>query len=460
MHQKTKIHRIGIHHWLWSMFILTSAFFAFAVSFHDRIFPGVHIGPVAVGGLTAEQASNKVWQYVQSKPQPRLVVGRTVWTPSEGDLGIAYHVDASVAAAIQAQFSSVPLQFHWEQEMLTRTLQSYEAKEGFAPADARLTVDGIDVAIVDDHPGFRLDQEYLKQQLTPELARGEIALTVLPLVPHEADVRAIDLAAARDDAAHVLAKTFTLSADKKTFALTRDTVKHWLVMRESGHGVRLLSSLSVPTSDESIIGLDEDQIHDYLEQLAVDVDQPATPQRILASKNKTEVLQFGKAGRRLDVEKAAQLIEQNVLGLTDDVTVLPFFTEQPTVVSVAPPPAPIKKGKVIGVDLTKMMEYLYEDGAIVYSSKISPGINNWTPTGTFRVYGKTKKQKMSGPGYYVPNVPNILWFKGSYSLHGVYWHNDFGVRPRSHGCVGEPLKEAEWVYNWTPVGTPVVIYKS
>lgn len=87
-------------------------------------------------------------------------------------------------------------------------------------------------------------------------------------------------------------------------------------------------------------------------------------------------------------------------------------------------------------------------------------MNDWTPTGNFKIYAKTKRQKMSGPDYYVPNVPDILWFKGDYSLHGVYWHNDFGIRPRSHGCVGQPLDSAAWLFDWAEVGTPVVIYKS
>lgn len=460
MERKHKKARVGIHHWLWSMFILTSAFFAFAVSFQNRVFPGVHIGPVAVGGLSAEEAHQKVLHYIQQKPLPRLVIGDSVWTPSEGELGIAYHIDASVAAAMRSEFSDVPLQFHWENEILARTLRGYEAQGGFAPADARLAVDNQEVTIVDDHPGLRLEDQVVRQKLTSLIKNGQLALAEIPLMPREADVRSQDLIAARDDAARVLAKTYTLSAEEKTFALTRETVKHWLVSRAPVSNVRLLSALAVPADDESAVGLDEEQIRDYLENLAVEVDQPAVAKKLLVSKNKTEVLHFGKAGRRLDVEKATRLIEQNVLALTDDVTVLPFFTEPAPTVSVAPPPAPIKKGKVIAVDLKRLMEYLYEDGQLVYTSKISPGMNNWTPTGTFRVYAKTKKQKMSGPGYYVPNVPNILWFKGDYSLHGVYWHDDFGVRARSHGCVGEPLKESEWIYNWTPVGTPVVIYKS
>jgi lipoprotein-anchoring transpeptidase ErfK/SrfK len=38
------------------------------------------------------------------------------------------------------------------------------------------------------------------------------------------------------------------------------------------------------------------------------------------------------------------------------------------------------------------------------------------------------------------------------SLHGTYWHNDFG-HPKSHGCVNLSVEAAKWLFRWT---TPVV----
>ena len=61
---------------------------------------------------------------------------------------------------------------------------------------------------------------------------------------------------------------------------------------------------------------------------------------------------------------------------------------------------------------------------------------------------------MSGPGYYLPDVPYVMYFYQSYGLHGTYWHSNFG-QPMSHGCVNLPTPEAEWFFNWAEVGTPV-----
>lgn len=58
-----------------------------------------------------------------------------------------------------------------------------------------------------------------------------------------------------------------------------------------------------------------------------------------------------------------------------------------------------------------------------------------TVTGRFQVGIKCADwRRMTGPGYDLPGVPWVMYFYGSYALHGAYWHNNFGT-PMSHGCV-------------------------
>ena len=63
---------------------------------------------------------------------------------------------------------------------------------------------------------------------------------------------------------------------------------------------------------------------------------------------------------------------------------------------------------------------------------------------------------MSGPGYNLPGVPNILYFFEGYSIHGTYWHNNFGT-PMSHGCVNMTIDDSAWVYDFGGVGTVVYV---
>jgi lipoprotein-anchoring transpeptidase ErfK/SrfK len=121
----------------------------------------------------------------------------------------------------------------------------------------------------------------------------------------------------------------------------------------------------------------------------------------------------------------------------------------------AGPGATIATGRQIVVDLSDSRAYAYENGQLLYSALGSTGLPA-TPTvqGDYKVYSKIASQTMSGPGYYLPGVPWILYFYQGYSLHGTYWHNNFG-QPMSHGCVNLRTEDALWFYEFAEVGTPV-----
>lgn len=102
--------------------------------------------------------------------------------------------------------------------------------------------------------------------------------------------------------------------------------------------------------------------------------------------------------------------------------------------------------------------YIYYSIQPVFSTLASTGGPGMaTPTGVFHVYAKYVAIDMSGPGYYAPNVPYVLWFTGPYSIHGTYWHNSFGW-PHTHGCVNLPTPAAHWLFDRVPVGMRVVVH--
>jgi len=110
------------------------------------------------------------------------------------------------------------------------------------------------------------------------------------------------------------------------------------------------------------------------------------------------------------------------------------------------------------VDLSDQRMYAYEGDTLVRTFIVSTG--TWqtpTVTGRFKVWIKLRSAPMSGPGYYLPDVPYIMYFYGDYGIHGTYWHNNFGV-PMSHGCVNLSISDAEWAYNFASVGTVVNVH--
>jgi len=165
---------------------------------------------------------------------------------------------------------------------------------------------------------------------------------------------------------------------------------------------------------------------------------------------------------------------------TDAPTSTPAATETPGVLAMdivpdtptsayvpptyAPPAAPAAPSETRGgvrwidVDLTNQMVYAYEGDTVVNSFVVSTG--TWltpTVTGKYKIWIKLKKTSMSGPGYYLADVPYVMYFYKGYGLHGTYWHNNFGT-PMSHGCVNLRISDAEWLYYWASEGTVVNVH--
>jgi lipoprotein-anchoring transpeptidase ErfK/SrfK len=122
--------------------------------------------------------------------------------------------------------------------------------------------------------------------------------------------------------------------------------------------------------------------------------------------------------------------------------------------------------KIIYVDLSNQRLYAYEGSNLIYNFLVSTGKWGRTPTGTFTIANKFRFIKMSGGStalntyYYLPNVPYTMFFGNSsipasrgFSLHGTYWHNNFG-HPMSHGCVNMKTSEAGILYNWADPKLP------
>ncbi|MBE9033980.1 L,D-transpeptidase [aff. Roholtiella sp. LEGE 12411] len=117
----------------------------------------------------------------------------------------------------------------------------------------------------------------------------------------------------------------------------------------------------------------------------------------------------------------------------------------------------ISQPRWIEIDLSEQRLRAWEGKKLVYSYRISGGKRSTpTPIGRFRINSKYRTHRMRGRGYNIPDVPYTMYFYRGYAIHGAYWHNRFGT-PVSHGCVNLPVKQARRLYNWTKMGTLVVV---
>jgi lipoprotein-anchoring transpeptidase ErfK/SrfK len=116
----------------------------------------------------------------------------------------------------------------------------------------------------------------------------------------------------------------------------------------------------------------------------------------------------------------------------------------------------------VDVNLSSQTLTAYEGDTIVLHTLISSGLPSYpTVTGRFRIYLRYESQTMDGTrlgyNYYLPGVPYVMYFYQDYALHGTYWHSNFGY-PMSHGCVNMETGDAQWLYNFTSIGTVVNVH--
>ena len=123
------------------------------------------------------------------------------------------------------------------------------------------------------------------------------------------------------------------------------------------------------------------------------------------------------------------------------------------------------KRKRLQVLLDQQLVIAYEDDRPVFMTPVSTGAifrggTYTTPKGTFATYYKRSSRHMAAgdiaaSGFDLPGVPWVQYLTESgISLHGTYWHNDFG-RPRSHGCINLSIPAAKWLYRWSSPTVPI-----
>ena len=126
--------------------------------------------------------------------------------------------------------------------------------------------------------------------------------------------------------------------------------------------------------------------------------------------------------------------------------------------------APVERPAFVGgrwaaVDLFEQTLIAIDDREPVFATLVSTGLPQWsTKEGIFTIWARLDRDSMRGAtgapdAYALQAVPWTMYFDGDISLHGAYWHDDFGYR-RSHGCVNLSISDARWLYEWMAESEP------
>ena len=127
-------------------------------------------------------------------------------------------------------------------------------------------------------------------------------------------------------------------------------------------------------------------------------------------------------------------------------------------------------GKLIVISISRQELTAFQDGTAVLTSLITTGRPALpTPTGVTRVFARYSPFEFISPwGYgspfwYPPSWTNwAMEFRaGGYFIHDAPWRSWYGpgsdIYNGTHGCVNVPRSNMAFLWNWTPIGTTVVV---
>ena len=314
-------------------------FFVFELKYENRIFPGVHVGILDVGGLTIEEAKIAVNRRIDELSQEGVLfryhnessILYPILASLQGDIireAFSFDAENSVKAAydygrhgnlwpdvyrqIYAFFNTrtVPASFTLNENGLNQYFEDNFSRYSTPAKDAKLVYNKSGYNAYD----FSVNVEVYGQQLDYNQAAADLKRNLAAL-----NDQAIEFTAAIDyprifagDALNIDAKAqkilalapLSLSSDGKTWSVDKATLVGWLALR---------MNTATATDDKLIVGLDPDVVAAYLEDtIAPTVNRDPIDAKFEIKDGKVSEFQVSQDGRKLSTADNLDLIEEQL----------------------------------------------------------------------------------------------------------------------------------------------------
>lgn len=246
----------------------------------------------------------------------------------------------------------------------------------------------------------------------------------------------------------------SVTVGTQTAAISPDVIKSWLTITPSGNKAQDYLQINEGAMATSLLAIANQFVVAPVNQVSVTHADGVTPSGVIVA---------GKNGTALSDPSTLNTQAQQYAKSVMNAKGLNFSTPLQTVPFQAVTPAAFPK--LLEADLITERLYAWQNGQLVNTFLATAGAPDTpTPIGEFQIWEKLTSQTMkglnpNGTPYNQPNVPWVNYFDHSGdAVHGNYWRpaSVFGNTSTSHGCVGIPVSDGEWVYNWAPIGTTVI----
>lgn len=459
IHSSKKLNKVANHklrHYslgtLTSIFILISIWLFAAFLFSSYRVNGENVKTIK-GNQTLEKALN---QEISAYKLKIIYPDKTEKNYSMAQIGLTLDTEQTLRSYNQAKNSlSSKLQWWTPIKSMLVFNQNQSQFNNFiatstqiivSPAkNASLTINNGSVQVSSGVAGTEYGLSSSKKTIYNYVANLDSTPIKLTKININPVVNAADLSTTKDKLDKIINQTISININGTVYSPNPSQIASWIVLNN--------------TATKYSFAVNNAAVTAYINSIAGKYVRPPKAQVNNSSDN--QILIAGQNGKSVSGQTTAvstintQLLNASGLSFTLTVSDKPYTT-----ISAADYP------KWIEVDLTNKRLYAYENSSLVQTYLVSAGAPRTpTVTGQYNIYSKFVTQNMrgenvDGSSYYQPNVPWINYFYRDYAIHGNYWRptSYFGNINSSHGCVGLMVSQAAWVYNWAPIGTPVIIH--
>lgn len=445
------------------------AFVALAISavasqyYKNKVMPGVVVANVA-SGAKSEQALTRQLEEQQKDFKVTFASGEKRFEPTFTEIGLQLNTKKTVENALRAkrhdgltsriQFwnrSEVPVVYTVNDSLLNQYLESNLPELKKAPQDSQLQFDSKTQAFVitPQADGEGVNLQDLKKQLDSSvktLSNSSVKVSVAKKGPAitEAEIKPM-----LEPANALTQRKVVLTGLGYTFQAKPADIALWLT--------------PTPQKDGSLkLVVDPAKVQSYVDSVSKRISNAPVDRKVIKDQQSGAevVLQEGRSG--------TELAEKQILAnaITDSLKSGKDVTQTMNITTAAFQTVNMEAyEKWIEVDLSEQRTTAYERATPVKNFIIASGTKGHeTVTGEFEIWLKVRKQTMQGGSkadgsyYSIPNVEWVSYFYKDYALHGAWWREKFGF-PASHGCVNMSNTDAQWVFEWAPVGTKVIVHQ-
>lgn len=310
------------------LILLLTSLTLYSAAHAGKIYPGVSLAGIQLGGLTPAEASDLLARNLLYPQTGKIVFedGQQIWVASPAELGLSLDFQSNAQTAyefgrsgnifqgmngkIQAWSRGIDLSpaMVYKEQYAQDYLSHIAAQIDRPTLEASLRLEGVEVVAVPGQVGRKLDLEASLEKLRQQVQT--LSDGVVPLVINETPPEIMDASQQAESARQILSQPLTLTIPD---AKEGDSGP-WKIPPSQLAEMLIVERVGAAGSSQIQVRISEEALDTYLTALAGDINREPANTRFMFNDDTRllEVIKPAVIGRRLDVPATIQQVQDSL----------------------------------------------------------------------------------------------------------------------------------------------------